>query len=222
MNKNYKLSIAITVCNEFIEIQKLMTQLLFDMNNKLPNTEIVVLQDMKVPTSEYEVLLLNDITNYLDRLYNFGFIKLHRTKFNGNFSDLKNELFSYCTGDFILNLDADELLSDKLHDNLLTIIDTTDSDVFLFARENKVEGITNEYIKQWGWVVDEQLRINYPDWQKRMLRNNKNIKWQGSVHETLIGFETYCVIPMNAGLDILHYKTIDKQIKQNNLYSGIN
>jgi hypothetical protein len=39
-------------------------------------------------------------------------------------------------------------------------------------RVNTVKGITQEHIQKWGWIVDNQGRVNWPDLQWRIYANN--------------------------------------------------
>ena len=91
----------------------------------------------------------------------------------------------------------------------------------LVPRENYVTGLTDEHIKQWGWQVDKQSRINFPDLQWRIYRNSYSIKWVNKVHEKLEGFDVYTNLPLEPEFSLLHLKTIEKQEKQNNYYNTL-
>jgi len=60
--------------------------------------------------------------------------------------------------------------------------------------------------------------INKWDIQLRGLRTGKGIRWQGQVHETLVGEGITTVLPLEPQYSILHSKDLDRQIKQNNSY----
>ena len=97
-------------------------------------------------------------------------------------------------------------------------------DVILVPRENTVEGLTKEHIDKWGWNVDEMNRVNWPDYQWRLYRNDSSIKWINKVHEKLDGFKTFSAIPSGAeyGMLFLHHpKDIKRQEKQNDLYDKL-
>jgi len=93
--------------------------------------------------------------------------------------------------------------------------------VVLVPRENYVTGLTDGHIKQWGWQVDKQNRINFPDLQWRIYRNSYSIKWVNKVHEKLEGFDVYTNLPLEPEFSLLHLKTIEKQEKQNNYYNTL-
>ena len=204
------ISYAITVCNERKEIEKLIG---FLIENKQPDDEIVVLFDTNNGTNEVEVFL-DTISSH---------ISLHKSPFNFHFADWKNQLSSYCTKDYIFQIDADELPSQDLMNSLHTII-KQNVDVILVPRENTVEGLTEEHIKNWGWKVDKMNRVNWPDYQWRLYRNHSSIQWVNKVHERLEGFETFSTIPIEEeyGMLFLHHaKNIKRQEKQNQLYSEL-
>jgi hypothetical protein len=62
--------------------------------------------------------------------------------------------------------------------------------------------------------------INYPDYQTRIYRNCDYIKWNGVVHERLVGTEKIGLLPYNpVGMYSLHHlKQLNKQISQIELY----
>ena len=142
--------------------------------------------------------------------------------FKGHFADWKNKLTEYCTGDYIFQIDADEMPHRYLLDNLPEILESnSDLEVLLVPRVNTVEGITQEHIQKWRWNIDEKGRVNWPDYQWRIWKNKPEIKWKNKVHEVLDGFTTYASLPDNESYSLFHPKTIERQEKQNNLYSTL-
>ena len=205
------LSYAITVCNEFLEIQKLVA---FLLNNKRPQDEIVILYDSNNGDPEVEAFLRS---RSLNKEFNW-----HKAPFEGHFADWKNQLTSLCNGSYIFQIDADELPNKVLIDQLPAIVEHNPGiDVLLVPRENYVTGLTDKHIKQWGWRVDEDNRVNWPDMQWRVYRNCKEIKWINKVHERLDGFQVYTNLPVEADYSLLHLKTIERQEKQNNYYDTL-
>ena len=71
------------------------------------------------------------------------------------------------------------------------------------------------------WNVCNKGRVNFPDYQCRILKNIKRIKWKNKVHEVLTGYKTESQLPANSEFCIHHPKTIERQEKQNNFYSKI-
>lgn len=203
-----KISYAVTVCNEIEEIKRLIPHLL---EHKREEDEIVVMLDISNQTP--------DIINYLQKQRYDGTITLQGEYFDGHFADWKNKLKELCTGDYIFQIDADELPTQELLTNLHLILGGNDIDLFLVPRDNKVKGITDEHIQKWGWKVDNLGRINFPDYQTRIYKNSPDIKWVNKVHERIEGYKTYAALPDEYFMH--HIKTIERQEKQNNYYETL-
>jgi hypothetical protein len=106
-------------------------------------------------------------------------------------------------------------------DNIHQIIEMNDVDVILVPRVNTVEGLTGEHVQKWGWVLDENGWVNWPDPQWRIYRNVDYIKWENKVHENLVGYKSISNLPMMQELALHHPKTIDRQEKQNEYYETL-
>jgi len=93
-------------------------------------------------------------------------------------------------------------------------------DVYLVPRINTVSGITEEHILKWGWRYEND-RINFPDYQWRIYRNNESIRWKNKVHEVLEGYKQYASLPAQDEFCLIHPKNIKRQEKQNEFYNTI-
>ena len=206
-----KISYAITVCNEFVEIQKLV---LFLLKHKRDKDEIVILYDYKNGDKGVEEFLRSHSVNS-------EFI-WHKGEFNHHFADWKNHLTDLCTGDFIFQIDADEIPNKQLIYSLPEILKgNPNNEVYLVPRVNTVEGLTNEHIQKWRWNVNERGWVNWPDNQWRIWKKKDEIKWKNKVHEVLEGHKTYAALPPMEELALYHPKTIDRQVKQNEYYNTL-
>lgn len=193
-----------------MEIKKLISNLIQHIRTE---DEIVVLFDEKNGTT--------DVLDYLTSLNEIPNIEVWKSlEFDNDFAKWKNKLNDHCSGDYIVQLDADEMISDYLIQNISLIIEMNpDVDLFYLARINIVEGITQEHLNEWNWSMDEENRINFPDYQSRAFR--KGLMWSGNVHERIIGFENYSLFPEDFVYCIQHNKSITRQILQNNFYKSI-
>jgi hypothetical protein len=206
-----KISYAITVCNEFLEIQRLVN---FLLKHKRIQDTIVILYDEANGDPEIEAFLRSHSLNK-------EFV-WHKGKFEKHFADWKNKLTSLCKGDYIFQIDADEIPSEDLIQNLPEILELNpEMDIFLVPRVNTVEGLTPEHIAKWGWNVTDTGWVNWPDFQWRIWKNVPEIKWINKVHERLDGFKTYTALPDVEYFALYHPKTIDKQEKQNSYYDTL-
>ena len=188
-----KISYAIPVCNEHVELKKLLDFLHKNIDEK---DEIVVQCDKGNTTPEvYEVL----------GTWQGGPLKVIEFPLNGHFSNFKNNLKEHCTGDWIFQIDADELPHESLIVNLKSLLELNPTtEMFLVPRVNTVE----------GWV-------NWPDYQTRIIQNGPKIKWQNKVHEQIIGISTKGALPTEEEWCLYHPKSIGRQEAQNNFYDSL-
>lgn len=207
-----KISYCTTVCNEYEELVRLIDILESVIR---PEDEICILVDEPKTT--------DSIKTFLDGKVSVPNFIVKYSEFKGNFADWKNEMSDIATGDYIFNLDADEFIDRCLVKRLPVILNQNSKvDLIHVPRINKVEGITEEYIKSQNWYVDSQDRINYPDVQGRIYRKSPDIRWTGKVHERVGGqFKAISFLPNLDPFHIYHYKTFDKQVQQNNLYAKL-
>lgn len=206
-----RISFAITVCNELEEIKRLVP---FILENKRPQDEIVVLYDNKNGNPEVlDFLLPYNIKPHVQTWRGFDF--------EDNFADWKNKLSDYCEGDYIFQLDADEMISKYMVKNINVMIEMNpDIDLIFLPRINTVDGLSEDHIQKWNWNVNDKGHINHPDYQGRIYKSG--LKWFGKVHERIVGFNKYSLLPEDdKDYSIIHHKTIDKQEKQNNYYSTL-
>lgn len=149
-------------------------------------------------------------------------IKLVGSIFRNDFSEFKNNLNEYCLNlgaDYIFQLDADEMISKFLVKNIKEIlVSNPEVELFYVPRINTVDGITENHIKKWNWIY-ENNRINFPDYQGRIYKSY--LKWGNKVHEKIIGVKRYGLLPSEEEYCIIHNKTIDKQERQNKFYNTI-
>ena len=201
------ISIAITVCNEYQELKTLLDYL--SERALSPDYEIVVQIDEQNHTPEV-------LHTVIDRGVKHWFYPL-----NKDFASYKNELSNHCSGEYIFQIDADEIPALELLTMLPSILESNpEVDVYLVPRINTVSGITEEHIQKWRWNVEGD-RINFPDYQWRIYRNDKSIKWKNKVHEVLDGYKQFTTLPAQDEFCLLHQKTIERQEKQNNFYNTI-
>jgi glycosyltransferase involved in cell wall biosynthesis len=162
-----KLSYLITCHDETTTLENLLSRLDGFIGDN--DDEIVIITDN--PTKETS-----------DILYNWtGVPKInaYEHNLNNNYSEHKNIGSSRCTGDYILQIDGDELPTETLLINLKDIIEANpDTEVFWIPRVNDFKGVTDEHAKQWGWrltpstsIVHEKI-IDTNSEEYKFLKNN--------------------------------------------------
>jgi glycosyltransferase involved in cell wall biosynthesis len=202
-----KISYAILTHNEGEYIAELLTLL---TTYKRDVDEIVIVDDHS--NDEKTKFILNDFKDL---------IKLEYRTFDGDHTQ-KNYLNSLCTGDYILQLDADELVKPEFIEMLPQLLeDNNEIDLFIMPRINTVEGLTPEYIAKWRWNVNEKGWVNFPDHQMRLYRNCNWVEWDGLLHSKIKGHKTFVFLPVDELFCILHPKQLERQVAQNDLYDKI-
>ncbi len=204
---------AVTVCNELEEITKLINFLQPRIKSE---DEILIQYDSASVTKP-----VKDYLEILSQLHKSN-IKVIGFPLNNDFASFKNNLKNNANGIFIFQIDADEIPSEYLVSNLTDFLEyNKDVDLFFVPRINTVEGLTETHIRKWGWKVNEKGWVNFPDYQTRIYRRTSEIEWKKKVHETIVGYNTLSVLPMEEDYCIYHHKQIERQEKQNAYYDTI-
>ena len=204
---------AITVCNEHEEIMKLVN---FLHPRIKKDDEILIQYDEDSVTQQ-----VKDYLNVIQQIHSSN-VKVIGFPLNNDFASYKNNLKNHAKGIFIFQIDADEIPSEYMVENLSDfLLANNDVDLFFVPRINTVEGLTQEHIKKWGWQVNEHGWVNFPDYQTRLYRRTSDIEWEGKVHERIKGYNTLSVLPADADYCLTHHKQIERQEKQNAYYDTI-
>ena len=207
-----KISYGITVHNEADELNKLLPILIHQTDEE---DEIVICDDCSDDETQFV------LESWTQQYGHSKTIKVYQRKWNGDFAEHKNSVIENSSGDYVFHFDADEYPHETLLSQIKQIIEMNDVDLIWIPRVNTVEGLTDEWSNKWRWRVTENGWVNYPDYQSRVFRRSENIRWMNKVHERIEGAQTYAHLPPHEELSLYHPKTLDKQIKQNELYSTI-
>lgn len=213
------ITFAITTNNEGEYIRTLLNQLI--PHCKSTGDEIVILDDYSTDEVTKDILRSTFVMAARGEPNNLRF-KIGYRHLEGDFAAHKNHLNEICDGKYIFQIDADETLHTNLLENLHALVEANETvDLFAIPRVNTVEGLTDEDIKRWGWRINEKGWVMFPDYQTRLYRNSPDIKWEGKVHERIIGYKTITPLPAEEEWSLYHGKTIERQRKQNDFYSTI-
>jgi len=208
-SKFITISYGITVNNEVEEITQLLN-ILFPLIDK--GDEVIVLQDITNKNQQ--------VADILDR-YGDQIIRLE-ARLDGDFATFKNNLIKACKKKYLFQIDADEYPTEDFIKSLKPFLrENREIEVFLVPRVNIIEGITDEYVQHMGWNMNEKGYVNFPDYQHRILKNNKKIFWKNKVHEFLYGNNSFLEMPKDFNLSLIHLKNFEKQKKQNDFYNSL-
>lgn len=199
------------------EIEEITRLLSFLSTNLDAEDELIVIQSYKQDEEQLSSSFDNIssiIKKFTQSYYTF--------KFQNNFADMKNFMNHKAKKNYIFNLDADEIISLETMKTIKKTIISNNIDLYYLPRINTVLNHTESDVKTYGWAINEHNWINWPDYQPRIYKNNGLIRWVGAVHEQITGYCTHAFIDTDPNYAIIHQKNIEKQRKQNSLYSQIN
>lgn len=124
------------------------------------------------------------------------------------FSQTKNLGNSLAKHDWILSLDADEVLSDELAESLRRLR-PENGKVYALDR---LTSFCGQWIHHCGW---------YPDWKIRLF-NRKDVCWQGDfVHETLAVPADFQEVRLHGKLHHYSYKDSDDHFRRMEKYARL-
>ena len=133
--------------------------------------------------------------------------KVFLKKWEG-YSTAKNFGAEKCNNDWIISIDADEFISEKLAENINELNPRTNT-VYLV---NVFGNFLGKWVKYSGW---------YPSWKKRIY-NKKNFKWDNSVvHEKLTGDIEFELLKIGGDLYHYSYDTIEDVNEKTERYAKL-
>ena len=204
-----QISYGITVHNEADELNKLLEILVHKTDKE---DEIVICVDGDDDAVRFV------LDSWTQQYAHVKMIKVYQRKLDKDFASHKNSVIENSSGDYIFHIDADEYPHEILLSQLKDILQINEVDLIWIPRVNTVDGFTQEDVQRWGWRVSEQGWINYPDYQARVFKNKKEIRWTRPLHEYITGCKTYSHLPPQEELSLYHPKTKQKQEQQNKFY----
>jgi len=156
-----------------------------------------------------EIIILDSFsTDKTEEICKSHNVKFFQHKFDGHIQQ-KNRVITFAKNDFVLSLDADEVISDELKKSILKIKQETEYDAFFFNRLNFFCG---KKIKHGGWYPDKKIRL----W------NKYKGKWGGiNPHDTVILSKEAKKQYLKG--DLLHYSftSVSQHVIQINKFSEI-
>jgi len=208
------ISYLVTCKNEGHQLQSLFDRL---YENK-ENNECIILDDY---SDDIDTKFILDKVNK----HESGFYKVYQHKLENSYSEHKNYGKSLCKGEYIFQIDADELPSKTLLETLKDIIELNkDVDLFWIPRINDFKGVNQQNSAQWGWRLtpfEDRLIVNWPDPQARLFKNVSYMEWKRRLHEKIEGSKTHVHLPYDYEYALHHNKTIEKQIQTNIRYNKL-
>ncbi len=146
-----------------------------------------------------------DQTEQICKRYLVNFVQ---HKFDGHIEQ-KNRAVSLATNNYVLSLDADEFLDEKLKKSILAEKNNFSHEAYSF---NRLNYYCQKPIKHGVWYPDKKIRL----WKKT------KGKWGGiNPHDSVILDNSVKVKHLIGNLNHFSYNTIDEHIKQTNKFTTI-
>jgi|GEM_PF-368527 len=126
-------------------------------------------------------------------------VRVYVHPWTGHFGDQRQRSLERCTGDWIVRLDADETFSEALERNIRELLASLPPEVVgLIVRQCNLVGDEHHYSK----ALDQFEAI------PRIWRNLPSVRWEGHVHERLVGLEGRLDL---WDVYVVHYGFLDKE-----------
>jgi len=220
-----KISYLITCCNEKDTLKRLLEVIGTLVKNS--DDEVVVVIDSDVKDNMETTQLLADFAGQMPyEIVEKKTCKIIMHGLNNDYGSHKNFGVEKCSGDWIIQLDGDEMPPTSLTgENLHTLIESNPTvEAYAVPRINDFRGVTEEHAKPWGWrlTISTTLNrpiVNFPDYQLRLFKNIPAIRFKKRLHERIDGFKTFATLPADEEYAIYHDKTIEAQISTNIRYN---
>jgi glycosyltransferase involved in cell wall biosynthesis len=187
-----------------------------------------LLSTLRSYSTDCECIVLDDYSDnpetidILNRIKSDPFYTIIQHALNSHYGDHKNFGKTYCKGDYIFQIDSDEMPSEFLLTNVIDIIKVNDVELIWVPRINDFAGLTSEHAAMWGWKLtdyEDRKIANFPDYQSRIFKNIPSIGWNRPLHEKIEGNKTVSFLPAEYEFSLHHIKTIEKQIATNIRYN---
>lgn len=167
--------------------------------------------------------------NILGAFHHWAGCRLLTHPLNNDYGAHKNFGIEHCSGDYIFQLDGDELPPEALlGENLHALLEGNPLiEAYAVPRINDFKGVTPEHAKQWGWRLTmsptyNRPIVNFPDYQWRIFRKDyPRISFTRRLHEKIEGYKANVALPATEEWAIYHDKTIEKQIETNMRYNQL-
>ena len=193
-----KLSYAICVCDEAKELYSLIA---FLKKVKDPEDEINILVDSAHTTPE-----VRGVLKHFEK-----YVVQNDRDFDGKFATHRNYHLEKCDGDYIFQIDADEMPQETLIKNLKGLLQEQQPDTVWVPRINIHPGSTEEWLKKCNFKVNDMGWINWPDMQCRIIKKSPDIRYGRELHEMIEGAKLQGQVPMEPRLALWHIKSVEKQ-----------
>ncbi|MFZ4439991.1 MAG: glycosyltransferase [Syntrophales bacterium] len=135
-------------------------------------------------------------------------------EWTNDFAVARNHSLSKAKGDWILVMDADEVISFQDHAKLKKLINRKDKVAYNIVTRNYIDKTAGD-----GWVCNDNTYIHeqagrgwYPSGKVRLFPNNEKIRFENPVHELVeYSIQRIGMSRQESGIPVHHYGELDKK-----------
>lgn len=180
-----------------------LTVVILTKNEELNIVEAV--ENAKRVTDKVILVDSGSVDNTISLAKSHGATVLHR-EWDNDFSAQRNFALEHVDTEWVLYLDADERLDDKLVSEIKAVLESGVPAMYRFIRQNSAFG------------RDFKYGVLRPDSVVRLFPKSK-VRWQGKVHERSVS--DLPVVTLNGYLKHYTYRTFEQYVQKMNQYSTI-
>ena len=202
------ITFLITACNEKTELKE---NLKFVNAFKQKGDEVLILLDEEKLDDEIFQIAKSNSDRVISKML------------NKDFSAFKNFGLKNAINNYVLHLDADEIINALIIQVIRNeISNNKDISGIHIPRINIVNNSSSDDLAKLNFKINENGWINWPDYQPRFINKSSGIYFVNAVHETFCDYSKTIFLEAVPYLAILHIKDIKKQKEQNKFYETIN
>lgn len=222
-----KVSYLITCSTETDSLAALIERVGSTIKNS--NDELIIIEDSLSLGETTKKILTTFAVALCREIVETKTCKILEHPLDNNYGAHKNFGIEHCSGDFIFQLDGDELPPETLlGENLHALLESNPTiEAYAVPRINDFRGVTEAHAKQWGWRLTNSPSlnrpvVNFPDYQFRIFkRDYPRISFTRRLHEKIEGYASYVCLPADEDYALYHDKTIEKQVETNLKYNKL-
>lgn len=180
------------------------------------------LNSVKTLVDEIIIVDTGSTDRTVDIAVSYG-AKIYHHAWEGDFSKHRNQSISYAGGDWILIMDADEVIATRDFDKIRAILAQIEADGVMFTLRNYENNynIANLTMNPNDYEEGKGYPGFIPSDLIRLFKNDPDIYFTGKVHETVTeSFQKSKKIVYNTGIPIHHYGKVrnDRVSRKQEIY----
>lgn len=147
-------SYLITCSTETDTLQRLL-EVVGSVVKADPTDQLVVLIDKDAKNNAETARLLGTLAVKMPHQWETKRLIINEHSLNNNYGEHKNFGIQKCTGDFIFQIDGDELPPEALlGENLHALLEENPwAEAYAVPRINDFNGVTDNHAQRWGWKL---------------------------------------------------------------------